>query len=177
MTKHIMIMGRSGSGKSTFALRLHNKTKIPLYHLDKHFFCENWVERDYNEFLSIQDTLVNQSSWIIDGNSTKSFELRYRLADVCLYFNFPRRICYWRVFKRLFYKDPLIDDRAPQCNERVSWALLKYMWGFEKRVAPLLSKLRTDYPNVMFIEVHSDKAVCFLEGFLQGAFTSKKQPA
>ncbi|MBA2651602.1 MAG: DNA topology modulation protein [Tatlockia sp.] len=156
MFELIMIMGRSGSGKSTFAYALHKKTNIPLYHLDKYFFKDYWIERDYKEFIKIQQELVNQEQWIIDGNSTKSFEMRYSCADLCLYFNFPRYLCYWRVFKRLIYKDNLIDDRADNCGEKVSWSLIKYMWSFESRVDPILLRLKETYPKVQFIEVRSD---------------------
>lgn len=159
MIKRIMIMGRSGSGKSTFAYELHQKTNFPLYHLDKYFFMDYWQERNYQEFIAIQQALVEQDEWIIDGNSTKSFELRYKRADVCLYFNFPRTLCYWRVFKRLIYKDIAIDDRADNCREKVSWPLLKYMWGFEKRVNPILNLLKQNYPDVRFIEINSDTSL------------------
>lgn len=156
MIKRIMIMGRSGSGKSTFAYELHKKTNFPLYHLDKYFFTDYWQERNYQEFIAIQQELVNQEQWIIDGNSTKSFEMRYKRADVCLYFNFPRYLCYWRVLKRLLYKEIKIDDRADNCPEKVSWSLLKYMWGFQKRVNPILNLLKKNYPDVRFIEIKSD---------------------
>lgn len=51
--KKIMIFGRPGSGKSTFATWLSQSLDLPLHHLDKHFYIRNWVERDYNEFLQI----------------------------------------------------------------------------------------------------------------------------
>ncbi len=159
MIKRIMIMGRSGSGKSTFAYELHQKTGFPLYHLDKFFFQDYWEERNYEEFIAIQQGLVDQEQWIIDGNSTKSFEMRYKCADVCLYLNFPRTLCYWRVFKRLIYKEVSIDDRADNCREKVSWSLLKYMWGFENRVDPILNLLKQNYPDVRFIEINSDTAL------------------
>lgn len=154
-----MIMGRSGSGKSTFAYELHQKINFPLYHLDKYFFTDYWQERNYEEFIAIQQELVNQEQWIIDGNSTKSFEMRYKRADVCLYFNFPRYLCYWRIFKRLLIKNPGINDRADNCPETVGWSLLKYMWGFENRVNPILNLLKQNYPNVRFIEINSDTAL------------------
>ena len=154
-----MIIGRSGAGKSTAAHDLHKKLKIPLFHLDKHFFVENWEQRDYQAFLSIQQSFVEEPCWIIDGNSTKSYEMRYSQADMCLYFNFPRTICYWRVFKRLLHKNPHIDDRALNCQETVRWSLLTYMWGFEKRVSKLLAKLKIKYPHVQFVELQCDKDV------------------
>lgn len=38
MYQKICIFGRPGSGKSTFALQLHKKLNLPLYHLDKYFY-------------------------------------------------------------------------------------------------------------------------------------------
>ncbi|OYZ36510.1 MAG: DNA topology modulation protein [Alphaproteobacteria bacterium 16-39-46] len=158
-----MIFGRPGSGKSTFALKLHKATKLPLHHLDKHFFEENWIERDYQEFLNIQQALVDQEAWIIDGNSLKSLEMRYGRADTALYFNFPIGQCYWRVFKRLFDKNPEIDDRAEGCRETVKMDLLRYIWRVPKRVALYLDFLRETYPNVRFIEIKSKRDLKKLE--------------
>lgn len=167
--RRIMIIGRSGSGKSTFAIQLQQKLNIPLFHLDKVFFEKNWRERNYQEFLSMQEGIVAQPSWIIDGNATKSYEMRYAYTDLCLYFNFPRWLCYWRVFKRLFHKHPDIDDRAPNCPETVRWSLLKYMWSFENRVDPLLKRLKSTYPKVEFIELRNDAEVLRLMRVMQRA--------
>jgi adenylate kinase family enzyme len=153
----IMVFGRSGSGKSTFSLKLAKATKLPLYHLDKYFFESNWIERNYQIFLEDQQSIVNLSKWIIDGNSTKSYEMRYAKSDLALYFNYPRYICYYRVFKRLFYKDKKIDDRAENCRETIQFSLIKYMWNFEIRISKQLENLKQKYPNCKFIEIRSDK--------------------
>jgi adenylate kinase family enzyme len=58
----VMIFGRPGSGKSTFALKLSQTTGLPLYHLDKYFFESHWKERNYQEFLSDQQSLSNSSA-------------------------------------------------------------------------------------------------------------------
>lgn len=152
-----MIFGRPGSGKSTFALALHKATKLPVHHLDKHFFTKNWIERDTQEFLKIQQSIVNTDSWIVDGNSIKSLEMRYAKTDLVLHFNYPRWICYFRVFKRIFSKDSEIDDRAECCPEGVSWKLIKYMWSYEKRVKEPIAYLKEKYPDVSFIEIKSDQ--------------------
>ena len=160
--KKIVIFGRPGGGKSTFALKLHRLTKIPIYHLDRHFFEANWKERDYRQFLNDQRWMVDSSSWIIDGNSLRSLEMRYRRADLVLYFNLPRFICYWRIFKRLYKKDPDIEDRADGCNETIRLSLVRYMWRFQKRVEKQLTELREKYPQVEFIEVRSDRSLAGL---------------
>ena len=152
-----MIFGRPGSGKSTFALWLHDITNIPLHHLDKHFFISNWAERDYGEFMSIQEQIVAGKQWIIDGNSLKSLATRLSKAEVCIYFNYPKLLCIWQLVKRLVTKNLLIDDRAPGCKEKLSWKLIWYTWTFEKRILkrnfwPLIDQ----YKGVKFIEIKSD---------------------
>ena len=172
--QRIMIIGRPGSGKSTFSIKLQAILNIPLFHLDKYFFEQNWVQRNYQDFLNQQQYFVDKPQWIIDGNSTKSFELRYSQADLCLYFNFPRYLCYYRTVKRLFHKHPAIDDRAQGCEETIRWSLLQYMWGFEKRVQPILSALKSNYPNVKLIELCSDQDVIyFTENLLKVRGLSK----
>lgn len=162
-----MIFGRPGSGKSTFALALHKTTKLPLHHLDKHFFTKNWVERDTQEFLKIQQSIVDTDCWIIDGNSIKSLELRYSKADLVLHFNYPKWICYFRVFKRIFAKNSEIDDRAECCPEGVSWKLLKYMWDYEKRVEEPMAYLQEKYPDVPFVEIKSDQELRVTEQWMK----------
>jgi len=150
-----MIFGRPGSGKSTFAYELHKKTGLPLYHLDKYFYIENWVERDYQEFLDIQQELVNQSRWIIDGNCTRSLEMRYQKADLCLYFNYPKYTCIFRILKRHIKGSPF-DDRAPGCKEKTDLKFLKYIWTFENRVDDKIATLKSKYPGVRFIEINNN---------------------
>ena len=159
----IMIIGRPGGGKSTFALKLKEILKLPLYHLDKYFYVDNWQPRDYQAFLETQQQFVDSSTWIIDGNSTKSYENRYAKADLCLYFNFPRYQCYWRIFKRLFHKHPDIDDRAENCKETIRWSLITYMWHFEDRVNSITRALQQKYPNVLFIEIRNMTDLATLE--------------
>lgn len=152
----IAIFGRPGSGKSTLALALSKNLNLPLHHLDRYFFEANWIERNYQEFLDIQQEMVDSEKWIVDGNNPKSLEMRYAKADIVLFLNLPIWKCYWRVFRRLFYKDQAIQDRAEGCSERVSWSLLKYMWNYNENVFGLIKSLREKYPLVTFIEIRND---------------------
>ena len=157
LAQKIMIFGRPGGGKSTFACKLQTALNFPLHHLDKHCYESNWVERDYQEFLKVKQCIIEDESWIIDGNHTKSLEMRYSKADLVLYFNYPRWLCYIRVLKRLFSKDTTIDDRAIGCHETIDFGFLLYMWTFEERVAGQIALLREKYPNTQFVEIKSDR--------------------
>lgn len=153
-----MLVGRPGSGKSTFALKLHHSTGIPLYHLDKYFYVKDWVERDESDFLKIQRELVGKDEWIIDGNCLKSLGMRVQRATHVIYFNYPRFTCIWRIIKRRFLKSDDIQDRAEGCRERLSWKLLAYSWDFEDRIkAASLNGLINSSPRIIFFEVRNSK--------------------
>lgn len=151
-----MIFGRPGSGKSTFAKKLSISLNLPLYHLDKYFFVQDWKERDYEEFLKIQSEIIAKDSWIIDGNSLKSLEMRWARAELVLYFNYSRLLCLKRLFKRFIQPDISIDDRAIGCKEIIRIRLVRYMWTFEKRAENQIQNLQAKYPKKYFIQLKSD---------------------
>jgi adenylate kinase family enzyme len=153
----IMIFGIPGSGKSTFAVHLGSRLNLPVFHLDKYFFIKDWQERDYEEFLQIQRGLVEKNAWIIDGNATRSLEMRFSRADSVLYFRFNRFLCLWRIFKRLVFKDHRISDRAEGCSENVRLRLIPYLWGFDQRVRLNIQNLRKQYPDALFHELRNQK--------------------
>ncbi|PJD94447.1 MAG: DNA topology modulation protein [Parachlamydia sp.] len=154
--KRIMIFGLPGSGKSTFAGYLGQLLGLPVYHLDRYFFTANWQARDYQEFLDLQQKLVEEPAWVIDGNASKSLEVRFAQADIVIYFRFKRLLCLWRVFKRMFSADQ-VQASPPGCSKKVRWQLITYLWGFEKRVQGKVEGLRQQYPGVLFYEFHSDE--------------------
>lgn len=155
--KRIMIFGLPGSGKSFFAIRLGKLLDIPVEHLDRYFYVDNWVERDYNQFLYIQEDLIKNERWIIDGNAIKSLEMRFKEADIVLYFRFNRLFCLWRIFRRLL--DHRISDRADGCLENVRWRLVRYLWEFNKRVKQSIQELQAKYPHVPFYELRNQQDI------------------
>ena len=71
----IMIIGRPGSGKSTFAVELKKITNLPLIHIDKYVFYPNWIKKSPEECKNIVSNLISEKQWIIDvhcGCQTRS---------------------------------------------------------------------------------------------------------
>lgn len=155
--QRIMIFGRPGSGKSTFAHDLAQRLELPLFHIDKFFYLSNWEERPHDEFVALLQAAVDQERWVIDGNALQTLEMRFKRADIVLYFCYPPLHSLFRVVKRLFYKDKRIQDRADGCKELFGWKFIKYIWTFEDRVRELLEQLRRDYPTVVVIKITNDR--------------------
>ncbi|MEC5302211.1 DNA topology modulation protein [Staphylococcus shinii] len=137
----IIVIGSSGSGKSTLSRELSHMLEIPVYHLDKLFWKPNWVMTTKDEQFKIQNSLLDKNEWIIDGNYTGILEERLLSADTIIFLNLPRRICYYRVFKRLlknFGKTRI--DMGKDCKERINLTFLKYIWNYPKYRKPFLLK-------------------------------------
>ncbi|MBF0812831.1 DNA topology modulation protein [Staphylococcus saprophyticus] len=129
----IIVIGSSGSGKSTLSRQLSEILDIPVYHLDALFWKPNWVMTTKGEQIDIQKSLLEKRKWIIDGNYTGIMEDRLQLADTIIFLDLPRRICYYRVFKRLFKnRGKTRIDMGKDCKERITFTFLKYIWNYPK---------------------------------------------
>jgi adenylate kinase family enzyme len=64
----IMIIGCCGAGKSTLTRKLHDKTKLPLVHLDELYWQSGWVEPATREWEQAVIKTSNNEAWIMDGN-------------------------------------------------------------------------------------------------------------
>ena len=146
--KRLAIIGLPGSGKSTFATKLGKILNIPVHHLDKHMF-DGRKRIEQEEFLSIKEALVNGDSWIIEGCSISTLEMRFSRADTVIYFHLPRLLCIWRVFKRLFESDRHLTETG--CLNGINLKLIEYIWNFDRDKRQSIEELKERYPQVNFL--------------------------
>ena len=72
----IIVVGCGGAGKSTFSRELSNKLDIPVYHLDKLFWNEGWIETPKAEFNKKIEKVINKDKWIIDGKYIRTRQIQ-----------------------------------------------------------------------------------------------------
>ena len=146
--KKILIIGISGAGKSTFAMKLSEKLSIPIIHLDRLFFEPGWVMvgKDLFEKKVLEQTKMD--IWIIDGNYTNSMELWLKDADTVFYFDFPVVHCLWSVIKRrIMFHNKTRPDSAEGCDEALNLELLKFIWNFKKNNTPGIESILAKQPK------------------------------
>lgn len=100
--KRVVIFGPGASGKSTLAGRLGQITGLRVIELDKVFWQPGLVATPADEWVQVQQVLVNESGWIMDGDlgPYDAVGIRVRAADTIIFLDFPIALCAWRAFRR-----------------------------------------------------------------------------
>ena len=117
--KRILIIGNAGAGKTTFANRLALKMKLPLVHLDKIYWCDNWQHLSREEFDCLLQKELEKPEWIIDGNFNRTISHRMKYCDTIFYFDFHVIRCLWGITKRIIVNyGKTRNDMGGVCIER-----------------------------------------------------------
>jgi len=100
--RRVVILGPGGSGKSTLAWSLGEITGLPVIELDKIFWRAGLTATPLEEWIQAQQTLVNQSQWIMDGDlgPYDAVQVRLQAADTIIFLDFSLLRCAWRAFRR-----------------------------------------------------------------------------
>ena len=91
--KKVIVIGCPGSGKSTVSRALHNKTGIPLYHLDMMYWNADKTTVEKSVFLKRLSDVLEKDEWIIDGNYGSTMELRMAACDTVIFLDYPLDVC------------------------------------------------------------------------------------
>ena len=91
--KKVIVIGCPGSGKSTFARALHEKTRLSLVYLDMLYWNPDRTTKPKDEFRAALRETVELSEWIIDGNYGSTLEIRMEACDTVIFLDYPVEVC------------------------------------------------------------------------------------
>jgi adenylate kinase family enzyme len=98
----VVILGPGASGKSTLAIRLSEMTGLPVIELDQVFWQPGLAPMPQDQWIKLQERLVQEHRWIIDGDlgPYDAVEVRLRVADTVIFLDFSVVRCAWRAMRR-----------------------------------------------------------------------------
>jgi adenylate kinase family enzyme len=136
--KRVVVIGCSGSGKSTFARRLGALTGLPVTHIDHLFWQPGWKQTPKNLYIERLSAIVAKDQWIIEGVNSSTLDLRLPRTDLLIWLQRNRLACLWRVARRVAASFGRVrPDMAPGCPEQLpDLEFLTYIWTFGARIAP-----------------------------------------
>jgi adenylate kinase family enzyme len=129
--RRIILLGCAGSGKTTLARLLGERTGHPVISLDA-IWQPHWTNADRPQFRSLIRTAHAGDAWISDGNfAAVTFDLRLPRADLIVWLDRPRPFCAWRALARVL--QPGEFHRAADLPK-----VLRFIRGFDRINRPLI---------------------------------------
>lgn len=152
--KRVAIIGCPGSGKTTSARKLAQIMGLPLIHLDLHYYDQTQDYPNNKDAWRTKVTeLVEQNTWIIDGNYKSTFDIRLPRADTIIFLDYPKRVVLWRMLKRrMQYQYKRREDMPDSWREHISWDFFKFVWSFNRHVRPgIVTTLEKHKPSKVIV--------------------------
>ena len=141
--KKVIVVGCPGSGKSTFARKLQEKTGLPLYYLDIIWHKPDKTTLTKEEFDEKLHELIARDEWIIDGNYSRTLEPRLQACDTAFVLDLPLEVCLAGAQARVGTKR--ID--MPWEETELSQEFLNYILSFSQQKLPRLLQLAQQYSS------------------------------
>ena len=147
----MLVIGCSGSGKSTFSRAVAEKLGLRYISMDREFFwLPGWKLRNRPQIRTMIADAVAGERWVMDGTSPGTLDLRLPRADLVIWLRMPRILSLWRVvMRRIRYSGRSRPEMAEGCPEKIDMEFLRYIWNFERMEVPeILQALERHGPAV-----------------------------
>jgi adenylate kinase family enzyme len=149
----IVVLGCAGSGKTTFARRLGERTGAPVVCLDA-IWQPHWGKDDAPNFRTLMKEAHAGETWISDGNFAQvTFDIRLPRATLVIWLNRPKMLCAWRAITRVF--EPGEEHRIGSLAK-----VLRFIWNFDRINRPLIEAQRIAHgPDVPVRRLTNDREI------------------
>ena len=139
----IIVLGCPGSGKSTLACLLAAKTGLPLVHLDTVWWRADGTHIPREDFDRALDGLLRGEQWIMDGDYSRTYEVRIRAADTVIFLDYPEAVCMDGIRARVGQPRP----DMPWAETALDPELVTLVQNYRRDNRPALLALLQKYPE------------------------------
>jgi len=114
----IVIIGRTGSGKTTLARELAAALGIPHVELDALYFGPDFSTVPLSVLRERTSAAIAGDLWVTDGNKSAVRDLVWPRADTIIWLDYPFVVSLWRLGKRALWRTAVLKAQAAQSGKR-----------------------------------------------------------
>jgi adenylate kinase family enzyme len=122
--KRILVIGNSGTGKSTLAKRLADCLHLPFFPSDPFYWEPGWKPASADKVFQQVRNVASRELWILDGNFDEYHEFVWRQADCILWLDYSLPVILKQViirnFKWLLTREPVWSGNRMTLRRAVS---------------------------------------------------------
>lgn len=110
--QRILILGRTGSGKTTLARELAATISVPHVELDSLYFGPGFRTAPLPVLRERTTEAVAGERWVIDGNKRAVRDIVWPRADTIVWLDYPVAVSLWRLGKRALRRTSALKAAA-----------------------------------------------------------------
>ena len=99
--QRIVVVGTTGSGKTTVAGRLAGCLHIPHIELDALHWEANWSHVTDEELRKRIDAATRLDAWVVDGNYGVTRNITWPRAQAVIWLDYPLWTVFWQLWRRI----------------------------------------------------------------------------
>ena len=161
--ERILILGRTGSGKTTLARELAAALGMPHVELDSLYFGPDFSRAPLSLLRERTSAAIAGDRWVTDGNKRAVRDLVWPRADTIIWLDYPFYVSLWRLAKRARTRTSALSAQAAQTGRRAG--LPKQMLAAARGVLTALRShrgQRRQYPRMFAQPANQHLAVARL---------------
>jgi adenylate kinase family enzyme len=163
--QRVVIIGVTGSGKSTFAKQLAHCLHCDHHPMDDLRFLANWETKSLEDFRAILAAIVEKPAWVLDGNYSNVRDLTWGNADTVIWLNYSFPVAFRRLtirtMRRILTGEVLFGGCVETFQSQFFSKDSLFLWFFQtywkrRKEYPLLFQ-RPQYSHINFITLPSPR--------------------
>ena len=153
----IIVLGCPGSGKSTFSVKLHEVTGLPLIHLDNIWWKPDRTHISREDFDRKLNTILQQDKWIIDGDYSRTYEARFKGCDTVIFLDYGLDECMKGIIGRVGKTRADIPWTATELDPELVKQVEAYAQNNRPDILALTEKYSDKYKYIFKSRLEADE--------------------